>query len=561
MNNNKVYMFVPPAHDWGMPLMALPLLKTYVKQDIECKIIDINVDFFNYIWGKDYINSLKCLIKKSFNDNDLLASIKTSVDLEKRILFKNINNKEYVLSRKIHIIDEWYSSQKVFDFLEFESETEKILELLLDNYYLNDGKAFAISIGVEDQIIPSFILMKLLKRKFKNIPIILGGNIISRLADNLSTSKLKKYFDVLIVGEGEQSLPFVLENILNNQKLELNNPVIRCVKKELKLNKEWNENTPDFDDIVWDSYLCPVSVLPITLNRKCDWGKCDFCAIHACWTSEHRERDLNEVINEICYYIEKYNINFFRIVDENVSTKLLDDFSDKILEKNISIYYEMYTRFDNKFLDYKFAKKIYNSGCRQIFWGIENIDDDALKFMNKGTDQNIINATLENTSKAGILNYCFILTGIPNISVETEKKTIEYIIKNKNIHVVAIGSYVVDRLSPMEVNDSIRSKYHISLYDIGDLTTEIGYLYEGCNQNKEVKLRTIEYIKDIYSKRPDYALSSLLNEEIRFVLTQKYGNQFITNYISNLSEKEITVIEKEALGRVIEERVLRNSEV
>ena len=56
-------------------------------------------------------------------------------------------------------------------------------------------------------------------------------------------------------------------------------------------------------------------------------------------------------------------------------------------------------------------------------------------------------------------------------------------------------------------------------------------------------------------------MSSLLNEEIRFVLTQKYGNQFIAEYISGLSEKELAVIEKEAMGRVVEERVLRNSEV
>ena len=561
MSNNKVYMFVPPAHDWGMPLMALPLLKAYVQQNIECKVIDINVDFFNYIWGKDYLDSLKHSIKKSIDDNDMLVSVDTSIDLEKRILFKRLNDKEYVLSRKIHAIDEWYSSQKVYEFLESESETEKILDLLLDSYSLEDGKAFAISIGVEDQIVPSFIIMKLLKRKFKHIPIILGGNIVSRLVDNLSVSKLKDYFDILIAGEGEKSLPFVLEKILSETKSENIGPIVRCAEKETRFEKKWYENTPDFDDINWASYLCPVAVLPITLNRKCDWGKCDFCAIHVCWTAEHREREIDDVITEIYYYIEKYNVKYFRIVDENVSAKLLDKFSDRIIEKNISIYYEMYTRFDKKFFDYQFVKKLYNSGCRQIFWGIENIDDDALKFMNKGTNQNIINVTLENTAKAGILNYCFILTGVPHISVETEKKTIEYIIQNKNIRVAAIGSYVVDRLSPIEVNDIIRSKYHISLYDIGDLTTEIGYLYEGCNQNKKVKLRTIGYIKEIYSKRPDYALSSLLNEETRFVLTQKYGNQFITEYISGLSEKELVVIEKEAIERVVEERVLRNSEV
>ena len=49
MSNKKVYMFVPPSHDWGMPLIALPLLKACIPQSIECKIIDINVDIFNYI--------------------------------------------------------------------------------------------------------------------------------------------------------------------------------------------------------------------------------------------------------------------------------------------------------------------------------------------------------------------------------------------------------------------------------------------------------------------------------------------------------------------------------
>ena len=120
---------------------------------------------------------------------------------------------------------------------------------------------------------------------------------------------------------------------------------------------------------------------------------------------------------------------------------------------------------------------------------------------------------------------------------------------------------MVDRLSPMEVTDAVRKKYHISLYDVGDLTTEIGYRYEGSEQSKEVKERTIAYIQEIYAKRPDYALSSLLNEEIRFILTQKYGNQFIEEYVAGISKQELEVIRQEAVARVVEERVLRNGEV
>lgn len=559
MSNKKVYMFVPPSHDWGMPLIALPLLKACIPQSIECKIIDINVDIFNYIWGKEYLDCLKKSIRGYLDNNDMLSSVNSSIDLEKKILFKEIGDREYVLSRKIHIIDEWYDSNKVHDFLMSESQTEKILELLIENYNLDDAKAFAISIGVEDQIVLSFVLMKILKKKFLRIPIILGGNIVSRLADNLYKSKLRKYFDTLIVGEGEISLPSILDKIVN--KSETIDKIVRSDWENIKSNGKLCINTPIFDDIKLDSYLCPIPVLPVTLNRKCNWAKCDFCAIHVCWMGEHRERNLDEVISEICFYKEKYDIEFFRIVDENVSPKLLDEFANKIMEKNIRIYYEIYTRFDKNFLNYQFVEKVYVSGCRQIFWGIENVDDAALKYMNKGTNQDIISKTLSNTAKAGILNYCFILTGIPHISVETEKKTIEYIIQNKDIHVAAIGSYVVDKLSPMEVNDTIRNKYHITLYDIGGLTTEIGYLYKGINQNKEVKLRTIGYIKEIYLKRPDFALSSLLNEEIRFVLVQKFGNKFIEKYVSGLNRKEVELIREEAIGRVVEERVLRNSEV
>lgn len=558
MNDNKIFMFVPPAHDWSMPLVALPLLKACMPDNIDCRIIDINVDFFNYIWDKNYLDYLKKSIKDSFEKNDLISSVDACVNLEKNILYQKIGEKEYVLSRKIHTTDEWYDSNKVYEFLMHESHLEKKLETLVEKYHLKNVKAFAISISIEDQIVPAFVLMKILKKKYKSTPIILGGNIISRLALNLENSKLNRYYNTLIIGEGEQSLPLVLNNLFDS---ETEQRVVEKKSNYLQDNNELYINTPIFDDIDLNSYLCPIPVLPITLNRKCNWAKCDFCAIHVCWTSGHRERDLDNVISDIRLYIHRYNVTFFRIIDENISTKLLGKFAEKLLEEKLQIYYEIYTRFDAGFLDYQFVQKIYASGCRQIFWGIENIDDGALKFMNKGTTQHIIDRTLYNTAKVGILNYCFILTGIPHISEKTEIETIKYVIQNKNIHVAAIGSYVVDKLSPMELDESMHNKYNISLYNIGDLTTEIGYLYKGKDQTKDVKIRTITYIKEIYSKRPDYALSSLLNEEIRFALTQKYGNKFIERYIAESNTEKLEYIKKEAIARVVEERVLRNSEV
>ena len=59
MNNNEVFMFVPPAHDWSMPLIALPLLKTCLPDNIDCRIIDINVELFNNVWDKNHLEFLK----------------------------------------------------------------------------------------------------------------------------------------------------------------------------------------------------------------------------------------------------------------------------------------------------------------------------------------------------------------------------------------------------------------------------------------------------------------------------------------------------------------------
>lgn len=558
MSKNKVYFLVPPAHDWSMPLLALPLLKACMPHDISCQIIDVNVDFFRYIWGRDNLDSSKKAIINALAGEKLYSSVNASIALEKGILFKQLGPKEVVLSRKVHLVDEWYDSNSVYEFLKSESETEKVLDYLVEQYHLDDAVAFAISIGVEDQIVPAFALMKILRRKFLHTPIILGGNIVSRLSKNLLVSKLKFYFDTLIVGEGEKILPEILSRVCAGSAF--NNEIVQVDSMQTP-EYGFCQPIPNFDDMELDSYLCPIPVLPISINRKCDWARCDFCAIHVCWSGSHRERDLDDVIDQISHYIEKYNTRFFRIVDENIPTRLLGEFADKLLSRGLSIYYEIYTRFHHDFLNISFAEKIYRSGCRQIFWGIENIDDNALRFMNKGTTEQIISQTLENTAKVGILNYCFILTGVPHIPVETEEKTVAYVIKNENIHVAAIGSYVVDRLSPMEVNEAVQNKYHISLYNIGDLTTEIGYLYEGFDQSKEVKERTIAYIKEIYANRPDYALSSLLNEEIRFILTQKYGNQFIKEYVAGTGEQELEVIRHEALLRVVEERVLRNGDI
>lgn len=557
MKHNNILLIVPPCIDWSMPMIALPLLKKCIDDAYHVDIVDLNVAFFEEIFCKSDYKNLKSALRKSIEKRDLAKSIEIALSLMHSIEGIELGDSEKAYMRKVHVFDNWMYSESVFAFLnEAESMTEKIIRQIIDRNVLfnRDIMTFCVSISVEDQIVPSFILLKIIRELFSDSKIIIGGNIPSRLYNELIHSSLKKYFDILLVGEGEVSLKTALRRISNND-----------VRDEPEIMKSSNEGfdfatlkRPDFSWCAFDKYLACFPIVPITLNRKCDWGKCDFCAIHSCWDDSTRERDISDVINDIKYYYHVYGVKFFRIIDENVNPNLLERFADALLQTDIEIYYEAYTRFSSRFTD-EMVAKIFHSGCRQLFWGIESINDGVLKLVRKGTTKTIITENLNTFANHGILNYCFVLTGIPNTDEQSEQETIEYIVHNTSIHVAAIGSYVVDRLSPMEKEPEIIKKYDITLYSKGDLTTEKGFLFRGMNIDATVKKRTEQYIEKIYRSRGDFALTAMLDEETRLILCSFFGNDFAKQAFSLLSKEDKELVYKMSTCRSTEERVLRNS--
>ena len=552
----NVTLLVPPAMDWSMPLIALPLLKTYLPDEWNVKVLDLNAKLFSSQYGS-YVKVFKKKFMDSIDTHDLLRAVDLYLELEEKISSREIGSAT-LRSRGLSTIDEWFDSNKVFDYLQSDHTLfHLILKVLKNNLTENKNDVFGISITIEEQIVPSFIVCSLLRKECPNSKIILGGNIVSRLYKNLLKSKLSMYFDLLIIGEGEAILKQAIDYVTSNRYDKF-----KVYKNDVDINNDVfsNLNTPNYSNIIWEEYLSPYKVLPITAQRKCQWGKCDFCAIHSCWTYGCRERNVDLLADEIEDLILKYDVKYFRIVDEMVSAEYLYQLSVKLIERNIKIYYEAYVRFEKRFLDEGVLKVIFKGGCRQLFWGLENINNMALNFMNKGIDKLLIDRCLKSANENGIENYCFILLGIPHIPIYTERETINYTINNTDIHIGIVGSFVVDRLSPVHLNHRLHKKYNIKLFEVGDLTTEVGYTQNSIDCRQINKKRTSEYIYELYSKRPDYALCSLLSEEIRLILTESFGNTFANEYISSVSDERIEEIIKKSIEYLIEERVIRRAE-
>ena len=553
----NIRLIIPPAMDWNMPLMALPLLKSYLPSHWDARVIDVNAKFLSLSYGSGRLKELKEAFVSALSKRQLLNSVDICLQIEDFIAHKQVGS-TILHGRNITTIPDWYNSNQVYKYINSEQEITKCLSNILIGC-VGDPKPeiFALSVSIEEQIVPSFLLSSIIRLQYPNSKIIWGGNIVSRLCDNLISSRLEYLFDLLVTGEGEPIIKDAIDYVLTNDKVS-NKVFVRTNTNQSDTFESLL--IPDYSDISWSDYLSPVKILPITAQRKCKWSKCDFCAIHSCWTYGVRDRKVYDVVDEIEYLNNKYGVSYFRFVDEMTSSDYLFELSQLLIERGIQIRYEAYVRFEVNFTNRRVVETIYKGGCRQLFWGLENINNDALKYMTKGTSRELITNCLNISNLAGITNYCFVLTGIPHIPTSTEVETLDYVRTNEDIHVAVMGSFVIDRLSPIHVDPEMHKKYGISIFEIGDLTTEVGYTIEGKDIRNESKERTAKYISDMLNDRPDYALTALLSEESRMVLSDCFGNQFAHEYIGASSLSSIERLVNKAKEMLIEERVLRRIE-
>ena len=215
----NVSLIIPPAIDWNMPLIALPLLKKYLPNNWNVKIIDINAKLFSLQFGHSTLKALKNDFLEALDSHDLQKAVDICLDIELNMSAKKIGS-SVLEGRSLRILDNWFNSNKVYEYLQGEHHLISIFSQLLENTIEeNTMDAFGISISVEEQIVPSFIISMILRQKYPKSKIVFGGNIISRLADNFQKSILTEYFDLLIVGEGELCLQKAIEYVVSHEKI------------------------------------------------------------------------------------------------------------------------------------------------------------------------------------------------------------------------------------------------------------------------------------------------------------------------------------------------------
>ncbi|MEW6181622.1 MAG: radical SAM protein [Bacillota bacterium] len=306
--------------------------------------------------------------------------------------------------------------------------------------YLSQNKFDIIGVSV---IAGYYQYRKLLKiagaiNHAKNRPFfIIGGH---------GPSPEPKYFlrktqaDAIVIGEGELTVVELLEAVANHRPLSR----VKGIAFRDGAKVTVNERRPlikDIDSVPFPAYdLFPIDyyrllrapnatkrdfVMPMLSGRGCKF-RCNFCYR---LDKGFRPRSNESIIEEVKLLKERYGITYINFSDELLmssegrTVSLCNDF----IKANLDIKWCCNGRLNFAKPDVLALMK--KAGCVFINYGIESMDDQALKNMNKALTTKLIIKGIEETLASGISPGLNIIFGNIGENKETLQKDVEFLLK------------------------------------------------------------------------------------------------------------------------------------
>jgi len=346
-----------------------------------------------------------------------------------------------------------------------------------------------ISIVQQKQIIPTFTFAKMIKEESPDIHITIGGNIVTRIRDELKTQdKLFGYIDSAILYEGENAYLRLVDAVEKGKPLAGLPNLIYRNDSEIHTNKDvCSEDLsklppPDFDGLSLEKYFVPKLILPYLATRGCYWGRCTFCDHFQGYVEGFRTMQVDQIVAEIRFLKEKHKTRYFHFTDESYPPALFRKLSQRLIEEKLDIVWTTHMRFEETLLDNQVWKDAHTAGCRYLHFGYESGNQRVLKLMDKATKLDAIETNLRMSSEAGIWNHIMGFFGFPGETREEAEDSKRFVNDNRaHVHSLGFMTYVLGKYSPVAFEPE---KYGVSYYKNPEWDLAMDYYFtlkEGLN--------------------------------------------------------------------------------
>ena len=346
-----------------------------------------------------------------------------------------------------------------------------------------------ISIVQQKQLIPSFTFSKMIKEEFPDLHITVGGNIVTRIRDELKIQdKLFGYIDSAILYEGENAYLQLVDAVENSKPLSGLPNLIYRDESGIHANKDvCSEDLsklppPDFDGLLLEKYFVPKLILPYLATRGCYWGRCTFCDHFQGYVEGFRTMQVDQIVEEIKFLKDNHNTRYFHFTDESYPPALFRKLSQRLIEEKLDIVWTTHMRFEETLLDEQVWKDAQESGCRYLHFGYESGNQRVLKLMDKATKLDAIQTNLRMSSEAGIWNHIMGFFGFPGETREEAEDSKRFVHDNRaHIHSLGFMTFVLGKYSPVAFEPE---KYGVDYYKNPEWDLALDYYFtlkEGLN--------------------------------------------------------------------------------
>ena len=301
-----------------------------------------------------------------------------------------------------------YSKQGQYELLYNYQEIFDIAHGFVCRYVEKAKPAFLGFSIIDGNVDASLAIAKLVKEKYPDLKILFGGNGVEvldfgRLPNRKYATKEYTFINAISRGDGELTFVEILKSDWSEESLmKIKGLVWQCngvfIHNQMGVNIDMDSLPfPDYSSLE-DNYYYKSTYqynVPLVMSRGCPY-RCSFCSVPD-FIPEFRYRNVNTVIDEIKYWVNKGQTNFFchdSIVNGN--PKWLKEFCEKIIENDLKINWGGNMRLQTTMRDLDTMRLYRKAGLSKMITGFESYSEPVLRHMKKYTNVEGVKEIFEN---------------------------------------------------------------------------------------------------------------------------------------------------------------------
>lgn len=356
-------------------------------------------------------------------------------------------------------------------------------QLVLPSVSKEKPDVVGVSIGTQMQLLAGLTFCKMIKEAFPHMTVVVGGNVITRLHEELPRHDrfFRDIFDAAILYEGEHALLWYIEALSGQRALEsVPNLIYRDATGVHENQEVYTEKTtalplPDFDGFPLDSYFVPERIMPYLATRGCYWGRCTFCDHGQGYFDQFRGKTAQLVVEQVKALRDKYHCRHFLFSDESYPPALFKKVSQLLVDQNVGIKWTTLIRFEESLQDQALWDQAAKSGCCTLYYGMESANERVLNLMDKHAKPSVMRNNLQQAAKAGIWNHVMAFYGFPGETIEEAMDTRQFLLDNQPvIHSTELFYFVAYRHTPMVRHPE---KFGITIHKQEEYDLPLDYFY------------------------------------------------------------------------------------